>query len=358
MERIGGHRGLDVFREGPPGGLQSRIYKRALHERGNQGDLHGVDLYGLNETAIHNEAWMLDVMDGSGFTPELLDIEGGESSQQDVGISEPPMDGELWRQNCVRMLATIRQRNLRHGDLKGANIITRADRPWAVDWQEAHYLGDVAPQVKPYSDSHLLMQHVEGTPDVDGRRDIPRVARRWRAVLGSLGAITDLMLPLAGKTFVDLGCFQGDFVALAASEGMRAYGFDAGGFRPGENSIEKGRHIWRHLSFGTCELLQEDIMKMPDLQADVVIMFSTWAYIVRDYGRPAAVRLLGKIVQEADVFFFETQLAGDGPGPEWLEEDDQIPIMFAAIGGKCEAIGRFQVTNRPAFRTVWRVEKG
>ncbi len=351
-ERIGGHRGLDVIRD------DGVIKKIALHELGNQGnDLHGVDLYGLNESAIHNEAFMLDVMSGSGFTPDLIDIQDGELTQTDMGITETPKDAEQWRQNLVKALAMIRARGLRHGDLKGANVITRGDKPWIVDWQESHFLGDVPPQKTPFSDSYLLMQHIEGTPGADGFRDVPRVARRWRAVLGSLGATMSVTLPLKGKTFLDVGCFQGDFVALAASEGMWAKGIDVGGFRPGENSIEIGRSIWANFPYGDIKLAQVDAAGFHDYFHDVVMMFSTWPYIVAHYGYDWGVDLLRKIVEQSGVFFFESQLSGDGPGPHFLKTDEDISILFVSLGARTvEPIAIFPVTNRSAERTIWRIE--
>lgn len=356
-ERIGGHRGLDVMRVGDHRSSPTVIQKIALHELGNQGDLFGVDLYGLNETAIHNEAMMLDYMMASGFTPKLIDIDEAVLTEQDIGISEPATDPELWRRNLVSMLATIRSRGLRHGDLKGSNIVTVNNWPWAVDWQEGHQIGDVPPQKNPFTDSHLVMQHIEGTLDIDGQRDIPRVAKRWRAVLGSLGATMNCGLPLKGKTFLDLGCFQGDFVALAASEGMTAFGVDGGGFRSGENSIEIGRHLWKEFPFGAIQLFQSDIVEFPDFDKDVVMMFSTWPYIVQQYGRPVAEALLERIIQDAGVFFFETQLAGDGPGPDFLETDLDIVDMLNRLGAqKVTALGTIPVTNRPAARSVWKVE--
>ncbi len=352
-ELIGGHRGLDVVR------ADGVIKKIALHELGNQGnDLHGVDLYGLNETAIHNEAMMLDVMFGSGFTPMLIDIDEGELIETDVGVTEAPTRPEEWRHSLVRALATIRARGLRHGDLKGANVITRNDHPWIIDWQESHFLGDVPPQKTPFSDSYLLMQHIEGTPGADGFCDVPRVARRWRAVLGSLGATMSMTLPLKGKTFLDIGCFQGDFVALAASEGMWAKGIDVGGFRSGENSIEIGRSIWADFPFGNIKLAQVDAAGFHDYEHDVVMMFSTWPYIVGNYGYDWAVDLLRKIVEQSGVFFFETQYAGDGPGIEAIKNSKDVAKLFADIGaGTVEPIAVFPVTNRPAERTIWRIEK-
>lgn len=357
-ERIGGHRGLDVSRVTETRhGTATVIQKTALHEKGNQGDLFGVDLYGLNETAIHNEAMMLDCMMASGFTPKFIDIDDGVLIQQDIGVSEPPTDPELWRRNLVSMLATIRSRGLRHGDLKGANIVTVNNWPWAVDWQEGHQIGDVPPQRSPYTDSHLVMQHIEGTPDINGQRDIPRVAKRWRAVLGSLGATTDCGLPLKGKTFLDLGCFQGDFVALAAAEGMRAYGVDIGGFRSGENSIEIGKSLWEDFPFGEVNLIQHEITAFSYGPMDVAMMFSTWPYIVQQYGQPYAEETLKHTINHAGVLFFETQLSGDGPGPQFLQGDDDVADLLHKLGArKVTNIGSFQVWNRPTDRTVWRVD--
>lgn len=353
FERIGGHRGLDVLRGD---GVISKI---PLHERGVQGDdLHGVDLYGLNETAIHNEAFMLDVMSGSGVTPNFISLDDGELLQTDVGKTERPKDAEHWRHNLVKALATIRARGLRHGDLKGPNVITRNDYPWIIDWQEGHFLGDVPPQVRPKSDSYFLMQHIEMSPGEDGLCDIPRVARRWRAVLESLGAVEDVGLPLKGKTFLDVGCFQGDFVALAAAEGMWSKGIDNGRFRSGENSIEIGRSIWSGFPYGNFQLAQVDAAGFHDYFHDVVMMFSTWPYIVADYGYPFATDLLRRIVEQSGVFFFETQYSGDGPGPHFLNNDEDVKGLFITLGaGTVEPIASFSVTNRPWERTIWRIEK-
>ncbi len=352
---IGGHRGLDVIRREEADG-SSVILKRCLHEDDNSNDAIG-DLYGLNETAIHNEAMMLDVMRGSGFTPDLIDIDDGVLTQSDVGLTEPPTDAETWRQAIVSMLAGIRARGLRHGDLKGANIITRQNKPWAIDWQESHGLNDVAPQRAPLSDSYMLMQHIEGTLDIDGRFDIPRVARRWRTVLDGLGARA-IGLPLKGKTFLDLGCFQGDFVALAAAEGMNATGIDAGGFRVGENSIEIGKELWKGFPFGSIGLVQYDIASAPRPEFDVTMMFSTWPYIVQDYGRPKAEMVLSDLIEYSGVLFFETQLHGDGPGPEFFKTDEDVEAELRFLGGNdIKALATFQVSGRPGRRTVWRVKQ-
>ncbi len=354
---IGGHLGLDVIREG------TDIRKQAKHRQGISGEWAGVDMFDHNVTALKNEARMLRLMRESGYTPELLFHSGDYHSihQEDLGNTETPIDPEAWRRNCVRMLAEIRARGLRHGDLIGANIITIGNKPYAIDWQEGHLLTEPAPQRNPSSDSAFLMRHIAGTPGPDGQMDIPRVARRWGVVLGALGANTNLTLPLKGKSFLDLGCFQGDFVALAAAEGMAATGIDEGGFRSGENSIEIGRKVWADFPFGEIRLARANIILDSPKQwsgHDVVMMFSTWPYIVQNIGWERACDLLYQVIKNNEVLFFETQLYGDGPGPEQLKDDGDVDGLLLSLGATTvKNLGSFPVTNRPASRTIWEVRK-
>lgn len=360
--RIGGHVGMDVLRQhGDQTG--SWIRKQAKHEKGVTGAWAGFDMYGHNVEALMNESQCLQAMDGSGFSPMLIHEGYDYIDQEDLGDTETATDPEAWRRNCVKMLAEIRARGLRHGDLIGANIITSGNDPHAVDWQEGHLLTEKAPQRNPSSDSALLMRHIAGTSGPDGQMDIPRVARRWGVVLGALGANLNLTLPLKGKSFFDLGCFQGDFVALAAAEGMYATGVDQGGFRSGENSIEIGQKLWADFPFGTINLMNENIISLPEWSGwdsgwDVMMMFSTWPYIVNDYGWDQACDVLKEIIKRNEVLFFETQLYGDGPGPEQLKTDADVAQLLVALNAMTvKAIGTFPVTNRPASRTIWEVRK-
>lgn len=350
MVAIGGHRGMHVYR-GARG-----IMKLALHVDDN----YGHDTYEANVKALMNEARMLERLAGSGIAPALIERGADWIIEEDLGLSEPPQDMELLRRRMVRMVATMRQYGVRHGDLTGPNVILRRDQPQAIDWQEGHVLGEMPPQKSPATDSDFLCRYLIGTHGPDGNADTPRVARRWLAVLGSLGG-TRLAknpvsnLPLKGKTFMDLGCFQGDFVALAATEGMRAYGLDPGGFRTGEDAIRIGRQLWDGFPFGTVTLIEGDAMKEVRFTYDVVMMFSTWPYIVQDYGTIAAEALLRRIIEDCGVLFFETQLHGDGPGPDFLKTDEDVEAMLARYGDVKHLI-KIPVTGRPAFRSVFRVD--
>ncbi len=349
---IGGHPGMTVKRR-PEG-----ILKEAQHDKdpGRMTGAAGVDLYPLNAAAMMNAARMLQIMDGSGFTPDLIDHGEGWIIESDLGKSEVVTDGELFRHNMTRLLATLRARNVRHGDLTGGNTIIRNNWPWLTDWGEAHVIGVKAPQKTPFSDSHLLWRTVAGTFDDKGQLDTPRIARRWLAVLGALGATFGLDLPLKGRTFLDLGCFQGSFVAAAAAEGMDAHGLDMGGFRSGENGIEIGRELWADFPFGRVKLAEGNIMGgQRRFDSDVTVMFSTWSYIVQTHGQAAAEQLFGRIMSGTAHFFFENQLYGDGPGPEFFQSDSDIETMLSKYG-RVNHLIRIDVTGRPGKRSVWHVE--
>ncbi len=347
---IGGHVGMHVFR-GPEG-----IRKQALHRENNK----GVDVYRANVKALENEARLLDHLDGSGIAPRMLDRGGDWILQEDLGVSDPPQDMETLRRRMVRMVAMMRQYGVRHGDLTAPNIILKGDIPKAIDWQEGHLLGETPPQKSPSTDSDFLGRFLAGTPGPDGVCDTPRVGRRWLAVLGALGGTLLSKnpvsnLPQKGKTFMDLGCFWGDFPALAATEGMEAYGLDPGGFRSGEDAIEIGRELWWGFPFGSITLNHGDAFDQGRrFRYDVVMMFSTWPYLVQQQGQVAAEELLDRIMADCGVLFFETQLYGDGPGPDFLKTDEDVEQMLQRHG-LVDHLIRIHVTGRPAFRSVWKV---
>lgn len=343
---IGGHRkqptndgpGLDVIRE------TRGIVKRAYTE----GDL----------TGIRNEARMLKELRGTGFAPELLEEGDDYIVQEDLGESQPVHDGEVLRQNATRLLWTLRQHRIRHGDLTGGNIIIKGDRPIAIDFQQSHFFDEPAQDKRKLSDSYFLWRVIQSLPsELHPTPDSPRVIRRWMAVLGSLGGLT-LGSPLEGKTLLDLGCFQGDFCAMAAAEGMEdAVGVDRGGFRQGEDSIARGRSLWNKMgATGKLRLFVRDILDWPGFNYDAVLLFSTWAYIHNEYGKEKAFDLLDRIVAQCGTFFFETQLAGDGPGPDFLVTDDDVGNMLGQFGTP-QPLVTIPVTGRPAERTVWKVSR-
>lgn len=353
-EPIHGSWGQEVFR------VPEGILKIADHHEGDE-------RFMARCQGMLREAWMLERLEDSGITPRVKDFGDGWILLEDLGPSVPPPDGELLRRTATRLLYQIRQQNVIHGDLTEPNIIWRPEgRAWAIDWQDASVMGDEPPlQKSAFSDSYLMWRTIswmstEGSPTPD----TPRVARRWMAVLSDLGAVQHHTMPLRGKSFIDLGCFQGDFVAMAATEGMAAVGLDQGGFRSGEDSIAIGRDLWQGMTELTLD--KGDILKVGLDHAagmDVAMCFSTWAYFLEDagWGTPGPLTKLegavwlGLLAASVGRLYFETQYSGDGPGPLWLQSDDDVVAMLESVGCYAEAVAQFPVTGRPATRTVWRV---
>lgn len=342
---IGGHWGMEVHREG--GMIVKRVTKNGSGPNGVMWD---------NDASLAREAQALRIMLGSGYAPELRVECQGRIDQTDVGDAGPMDNEHVWRRDAIRMLWTIRERGLRHGDLTAGNIITRDNQVWAVDWQEAHLLTDPPPEgLRSASDSMLLFKYLTNYKSATGQADMSRIAQRWAVVLKALGADVHqgVGLPLNKKSFLDLGCFQGDFCGAAASEGMRADGVDLGGFRTDENSIEIARKVWAGMP---CRFHQQNIFEWSSFTYDVVMMFSTWPYLVQTAGREMATALLQRIITECGTFLFETQLHGDGPGPDFLQTNTDIANLLGQFGTPT-ALGTFQVNGRDAVRTVWAVRE-
>ena len=327
-----------------------------------------------NAAALANEARWLSSLEGAGIAPSIIDAGQGWVLEQDLGDSDPaPTNGEAFRRHMIQVIWTLRDRGVRHGDLTSANIVLRDNRPWLIDWQEAHAFDEPAPRKRPVSDSYLGFRTVADWPVAAtaqdplerGKADTPRIARRWLAVLDDLGCIRATgRPPVWGRSFLDLGCFQGDFVAMAAAEGMRAWGIDQGGFRSGENSIEIARDLWGSMgdavtTAGGVHFDQADIMDLHAFTFDVVLLFSTWSYMVRDYGEAAARAKLAEIIEDCGVLYFENQLAGDGPGPAFFQSDDDVGHYLARLAGPSGQVRKLvtiPVTGRQAARSVFAVE--
>lgn len=337
---IGGHEGLEVWRT--PLGIEKVGHTPEARE------------------GLVREARMLRLMEAAapGFAPRLLaDEQDGHLIEEDVGPPDPIADENALRYAAIDLLRAIRLAGLRHGDLSGSNLIPLdgGRRLVAIDWQEAHLLGESAPPKSDLTDSYLLMRYLASATE-----DTTRTARRWMAILRNLCAarINDGPLPLDGLSFVDLGAYEGDFCALAACERMHAVAIDRGGPLVDEDSIATGEARWR--DFGSAiEWRHDDIRRWPlgEAEADVVLCLSTWPYVVREYGRGFGELFLRQLIDRSRVLYFETQLAGDGPGPDFLPDVRSVHNLLVECGaGAVEAIAAIPVSGREAIRTLWAVQ--
>lgn len=344
---IGGHAGLRVSR------TEFGIVKEVYSDEGQAGEWLAMNLKG-----IHNEARFLRILEDTGFVPRLLEEQSDYIVQEDVGECESVKDMQTLRRNCVRLLLAILGRLVRHQDLSFVNVIIRNDFAYAIDFQQSRLYGEEPnPQERYETDSALLWKWLAVLKNPQGIADENRIIRRWISVMASMDNSLCRISRLQGKTFLDLGCFQGDFVAMAAAEGMEAEGVDFGGFRTGEDSIEIARELWK----GTpCQFTKANIVDLPAsyFERDVVMMFSTWSYIAERYGWVRAKQVLEDIIEHCGVLFFENQLWGDGPGPNALQTDEDVMGLLLSCGASGpEPLITIPVNGRDAQRTVWRASK-
>ena len=382
-EPIGGHLGLDVFREA--GGSVLKV----AYDHPNAAALVNAyeQLRRMDEgfaprpiDIIESPSWVLSAPTDLPGRPRPAERPDGEwfehgllaFRQQDLGPNEPVTDTEILRHSTIRLLRALRASGLRHGDTTSSNLIVKQGgaQVMAIDWQESHRLADPAPQKQPWTDSYMLMRYLSDR-DTQGDvphvlADTPRVARRWLAVLADLGAVhhdDEKPLPLRGRTLIDLGTFQGDFAALAACEGMHVLGVDQGGFRSGEDSIQIAQDRWAVTGDwerigGTLRFERRNLMTHEYAGYDYALCFSTWPYLVADFGREAALYWLRRVIASVGVLYFETQLHGDGPGPEFLPDELAVAALLKSCGAtSTRKIVTLPVVGRPATRTVWAAQR-
>lgn len=340
---IGGHPGMEVLLED-----DGTIVKVAK------------DL--VNEVGLRNENRLLKLLEGEGVAPKSLKKTKTKLMQERVdgwNLRDATdrgevviQDGEGVRRNAVRFLSTLREHRVRHGDLTPPNLfITAGDRIVAVDWQQSHLFSEPFPDRRT-SDSFLLWRTLSQMPSkVHPTPDTPRVIRRWMAVAKDLGG-EDGVDALEGVTLLDLGCYAGDFCGMAAADGMKTTGVDLGGFNPEVDSLEWANSLWPHLSFIRTNIM--DVTNTLLSEHEVVLLFSTWSYLVKDYGRDAASDLISRITKNSRVLYFENQLFGDGPGPEFFQSDSDISDFLKGFG-KVKKLTTIPVTGRNASRSVWSV---
>lgn len=326
MIQIGGHPGMRVMRS----------------ERGIMKVAETPD----EAAALEREAAALRIMAGN-FAPMLYTEGPAGILEADVGDRQPvrPDDGPTVRRDFVRMLVAIRKAGLRHGDLTAGNIIWDGRQISAVDWADSHPLGSDSPTEKhTATDAYLAMQAL-----ID-MGDTTRLGARWRAILESLGAAHSFGLPLTGRTLIDYGAHEGAFLGLAAAEGMHVTGVDR------DPVVVRAEH-YTGVDLGTMALHTDDLAHWHfGPRYSVALMLSVWPYIVADRGFDIAAAVLRGASATADVLFFETQLAGDGPGPQFLRSDRDVALMLAEVTGRVSVpLATIPVIGRDAERTLWQV---
>jgi hypothetical protein len=253
----------------------------------------------IEEKFIVNGARFLSKMAGTGFVPKAQFDDGGLLIEN-LGKSEKVWDEIAFRRNCARLLIALNVLNIAHGDLTSKNIVVKDNSPVVLDWWQAKDLDDPTPNKRRECDAyHLWRAAEELSPDTS------RHIRKWLAIRERV----------MGGSILDLGCAEGDYLLFAAAECERHP--DAGLWAVDKNmeAIANAGEVCEGLDvrFRAC-----DITDVVDFMHDTVFLMSTWAYIVSRWGTSRARVLLKNITEQGGQLIFETQLYGDGPGPNFL----------------------------------------
>ncbi len=312
--------------------------------------------------AIHNAADKMRLLEDSGFTPKLLAEKDTEILQEDFGNkNDEGVEGwsvEDWidfRRALIRCLIFLRQKHIRNGDLNGnSNTWIRNKKPYLIDWWDSHFTWEKPPQAggSGKTDAYWVFTSlIRWSLDLN-LSDANRCSRRWGAIHGSFIGTFNCSLPMEGKTLLDVGCFQGDFSAWAAAENMIVTGIDTGDFSSEENTIITAKRLWKDIP--NLKFEKADVMNWPNFKYDVILFMDTYSHLVKYLGKEAPTKLLNRMVNEAGCVFFETQMAGDRTGVEWLKSPEDV---FALVPG-AEFKHIATLPEHGIDRTLWKITRG
>lgn len=298
------------------------------------------------EKQLANQARFLGLLHDTPLVPRLYGYDNSTLDMEDLGDAarldapeSPVQDEERFYRNCIWLLLTLNNRGIHHGDLTSPNILVRNDYPVVLDWRESRLEQETGSDKRKKPDAFYLWKSVaDFTPDGS------RLVRRWLAIHADLGWSQDR---LKGLRLLDAGAGAGYFCAMAQAEGATAVGIE-------DSPIaEQAQVYWGSAG---CIFERRNLVDWKSWDFPIVLLLSVWPYIIQQRSREEAEALLEKIIKEAGVLYFETQLAGDGPGPDFLATDDDVAELLGRFG-KAKALVTLPVTGRPASRTVWKIKK-
>lgn len=146
-----------------------------------------------------------------------------------------------------------------------------------------------------------------------------------------------------GKTVIDLGCGKGDILFRTFDVGAKVIGVD--------QDIENTEYIQGIRP--EIKTLSSDLDFMERWfweRVNIAICFSVLPYLKR----PA--NALKWINQHSDIALIECQYSGDGPGLDFLTDNDDMRNWLLQVGQfkEVDVIGHTLVEGRNTKRFIWR----
>ena len=293
----------------------------------------------LERDMLRNEARLLIHLEETGIAPTMIGLLENEKSTtlitRYLGESQPVTDEVTFRRNCARLLITLRQAGVVHGDLTRYNIVVRDNFPLIVDLAQSRLDHENVPDKRPEGDAYHLWEAARQLSP-----DTARHIRKWQHIRPFVGS----------GSLIDLGCWEGDYTLFALSENPSR---QIVGIEGNIHNYEKATQYWGRglISYQYTRLVKR---YTPKRHWDTAFLMSVYSYLVEDYGRNVAAEWLGEVVRHSGQLFFENQLYGDGPGPFFFQNDDDI-YNFLKSYGAVERVVTIHVHGRDYDRTVWRI---
>lgn len=286
----------------------------------------------VGEQRVQNAIRFLTLIPDT-MTPPLLSANDTSYTTAYYPPAPPPDDEHRILISAVQLLQHLKQKHIHHGDLTGSNVFFYNNRLYVVDFDESNFHDEPNQKRAEPDDYHLCSYLISLTGDST------RVLRRWLALSPYLESTTRL---------VDIGTLYGYFPALASLRDIIATGLDNGMFD--SRCIQLCQERW---IFGN--YVHRDVVTGNWEPQETTVFLSTYAHLVNQHGRAAADEVLERsIIGSKQQCFFETQLYGDGPGPAWFGDDDDVKRYLERFG-TAESLLTVSVSGRNAHRTLWRI---
>lgn len=309
---------------------------------------------------LGNELRFLRELATTPFVPKVLNhnVAGADNAlvnsitMEDVGESLDIVDEYKFRTHFLRFLWELRQRQIEHGDLTSANIRVVNDVPKVLDWKESRFKFEHArPTKRPEGDIVHAFMFLAGLPD--GSRHGRRFAAMWNGVNGHHIVGRPWHNFPDGRRWVDVGCFHGDIPACAAVAGFE----NVAGIDSDRSAILRCQA--RFNGFGIMYQTLDAIELRPtplNTPVNVLSCLSAYPYILNKHGDIESNRLIEGWIDKSDIFFFECQLSGDGPGPEEFQTTRHIEEWLYERGANhVEPVVEIDLPDRNTSRTTFMV---
>lgn len=255
----------------------------------------------------------------------------------------------------VRFISELTASNYIHGDLTSPNIYimpATSDYEYhikAVDWKQAVTVEDVlngrALPKRSEPDSWQLLNTILAR----GQHDPHRYMRKWKIIRKEIP--NHYFWGHYG--FADLGCHDGWYVAMAAAEGMTAIGVDWD-----KAALDVLRNWWPFQPGYRPLSIYHDLGTLPESEhqwekGQVGLCLSTYEWIAYYHSYEVADAFIAWMATHFEMFFFETQLAGDGIGQVF--DDDKAVRGFLSMFGEVHWCGSVDIEGRNTYRSIWKV---